>query len=193
MANDFKDPDSLYENDGRGHFQNTLSYVVPHTPHSSIGTDFGDLDNNGRTDFLVADMIATSRAKSMRGMAHLRANMELPRLHPGGAPQLMRNALYLNRDGRRMLEAANLTGLGASDWTWTVRLEDFDNDSDTDVWFTNGMVREFHSTDITGRMQKQESISARVRIMRGTPLLAEANLAFRNDGNLTVTDVSTPW
>lgn len=193
VANDFKDPDSLYQNDGTGHFTNVLSYVVPHTPHSSMGADFGDLDNNGRPDLLVADMAATTRAKSMRGMARIRANMEMPATHPGVAPQLMRNAVFLNPDGHRLLEVACLTGLAASDWTWTVRLEDFDNDGRTDVVIANGMVRELHSTDITNRMQQQESMAQRIRIMRATPVLAESNLAFRNDGDLAFTNVSAAW
>ncbi len=193
VANDFKDPDILYHNNRDGTFTNTLSHAVPHTPHSSMGADFGDLDNNGFTDLLVADMAATTHEKNLRGMAHIRANMKLPESPPRTAVQLMRNALFLNRGDGRMLEAAYLAGLAASDWTWSVRLEDFDNDGDTDAWFSNGMVRELHSTDITGRMQRQESMAARTRIMRDTPPLAEANLAFRNDGDLRFTDVSTEW
>ncbi|MCF3651106.1 FG-GAP-like repeat-containing protein [Synoicihabitans lomoniglobus] len=228
VANDFKDPDTLYHNDyflnagrpdpaelkrrrdasraerrqrladglpprfGR-RLENTLSYVVPHTPHSSMGADFGDLDNDGRMDLVIADMAATSREKSQRGMASIRANMPAMNHHPGVAPQLMRNAVYLNRHDGRMHEVAHLTGLAASDWTWTVRLEDFDNDGHTDAFFTNGMVRELHNTDITSRMQRSESMSQRTRIMRATPPLAEANLAFRNLGDLAFADVSKEW
>src|SRR5690606_2490220 len=124
-------------NNRDGTFTNALSYVVPHTPHSSMGADFGDLDNNGRPDLVVADMAATSREKNQRGMAHIRANMPWKDDRPGVAVQLMRNTVFLNRGDGRMLEAAQLAGLAESDWTWSVRLEDFDNDGRIDAWFTN--------------------------------------------------------
>ena len=91
-------------------------------------------------DLVVADMAATTREKSQRGMASIRANMPVNHTHPGVAHQLMRNTVFLNRHGGRMHEVAYLTGLAASDWTWTVRLEDFDNDGNTDAYFTNGMA-----------------------------------------------------
>ena len=52
----------------------------------------------------------------------------------------MRNALYLNTGTSRFMEVAYLTGL-ATDWTWTVKFGDLDNDGFEDVYFTNGMSR----------------------------------------------------
>ncbi|HYP17217.1 MAG TPA: VCBS repeat-containing protein [Opitutus sp.] len=148
VANDFKDPDQLYRNNRDGTFTQALSWVVPHTPHSSMGADVGDVNNDGHIDLLVADMAATTRYKDHRGMAKLREGLTDNEQRPEAAPQYMRNALYLNSGAGVMLEAALLTGLDATDWTWAVRLEDFDNDGRVDAFFTNGMVRELHGLEL---------------------------------------------
>ena len=193
VANDFKDPDQLYRNNGDGTFANVLSWVVPHTPHSSMGADLGDVDNDGRLDLLVADMAATTREKDHRGMAKLRVGLTEDEQRPLAAPQLMRNALFLNTGTGVMLEAAMLTGLDATDWTWSVRLEDLDNDGWLDAHFTNGMVRELHGADVLGRMMTKENMAERTRLMKATPVLSERNLAYRNRGDLKFENVSAAW
>lgn len=193
IANDFKDPDQLYRNNGDGTFVNVLSWVVPHTPHSSMGADLGDVNNDGHLDFLVADMAATSRYRDHRGMAKVRAGLPEADSNPGAAPQYMRNALFLNTGASHMLEGAFLTGLDATDWTWSVRLEDLDNDGWLDPYFTTGMVRELHHVDLLNGLQKIESISERTRLVKASPPLAESNLVFRNQGDLRFENVSAAW
>jgi enediyne biosynthesis protein E4 len=194
IANDFKDPDTLYRNNRDGTFTNVLSWVVPHTPHSSMGADLGDVNNDGHIDLLIADMAATTRVKDHRGMAKLRAGLHEPEpAHPNAAQQYMHNALFLGTGTGRVQEAAFLAGLDATDWTWTVRLEDLDNDGWLDAYFTNGMVRELHQTDLVNRMMAHESIGERVRLMKSSPRLDERNLAFRNRGDLDFENMSAAW
>jgi hypothetical protein len=193
VDNDFKDPDQLYHNNGDGTFTNVLSWVVPHTPHSSMGADLADLDNDGHVDLLVADMAATSRESDHRGMARLRQGLTDNEQNPGAAPQYMRNALFLGTGTGRVLEAAFLAGLDATDWTWTVGLEDLDNDGWVDCWFTNGMVRELHSADLTARMLTRESMAERIRIAKAAPVFAQRHLAYRNLGNLQFEEVGRAW
>ena len=193
VANDFKDPDQLYRNNGDGTFTNVLSYVVPHTPHSAMGSDLGDVNNDGHLDLLVADMAASKREADQRGMARLRVGLTDNVQRPEAAPQYMRNALFLNTGAGVMLEGAFLAGLDATDWTWSVRLEDLDNDGRLDAYFTNGMVRELHNADVVARMSAKESMTERIRIMRASPPLAERNLVYRNGGDLTFVEKSAAW
>jgi hypothetical protein len=193
VANDFKDPDQLYHNNGEGTFTNVLSWVVPHTPHSSMGADLGDINNDGHLDLLVADMAPTTREKDQRGMAKLRAGLTENDQRPEAAPQLMRNALFLNTGTGIALEGAFLAGLDATDWTWSVRLEDLDNDGWLDAQFTNGMVREFHSADLTDRAMTKESFAERIKIMKGSPVLNERHLVFRNRGDLRFEETGAAW
>ncbi len=193
VDNDFKDPDQLYRNNRDGTFTNVLNQAVPHTPHSSMGADLGDVNNDGHMDLLVADMAATTRQKDQRGMAKIRAGLNEEETRAGTAPQIMRNALLLGTGTGRTLEAAELAGLAATDWTWTVRLEDLDLDGRLDAYFTNGMVRELHAQDVIQRMMGRESMAERRRIMQATPVLAERHLAFRNLGDLRFEEVGHAW
>jgi len=193
LANDFKDPDQLFHNNRDGTFTNALSHVVPHTPHSSMGADLGDVNNDGHIDLLVADMAARSRYKDQRGMAKLRAGLTDNEARPDAAPQFMRNALFLNTGAGVMLEGAFLAGLSATDWTWSVRLEDLDNDGRLDAYFTNGMVRELHGADLVKRVVNFEHVADRIKTTKGSPVLAERHLAFRNLGDLNFEEIGSRW
>ncbi|MFZ5495656.1 MAG: VCBS repeat-containing protein [Verrucomicrobiota bacterium] len=195
VANDFAAPDRLWRNNRDGTFTDAAASALPHTPYSAMGADLGDLDNDGHLDLLVADMAATSHEKDQRGMAASRARTTLdPSADPAaGAPQQPRNALYLSTGAGRAREAAFLAGLAATDWTWSVRFEDFDNDGRLDAFFTNGMVRELHNTDLLTRMMLSEDARERVGLMERSPVLAECNLAFRNLGDLRFENTGAAW
>ena len=191
VANDFAAPDLLYRNNRDGTFTNVVNDVVPHMTYSSMGSDVGDVNNDGLMDLMVADMAATSHLKDQRTMADTRARTEDPAENATAIPTYLHNALYLNTGTGRCLEAAYLTGLSATDWTWSLRFEDLDNDGFVDLHVTNGMHREIHNTDLILRMMTAESAHERVRIARTSPVLTEPNLAFRNKGDLEFENVSS--
>ena len=101
VANDFAAPDRLYRNNRDGTFTDVIDPVVPHMPYSSMGSDLGDVNNDGRVDFFVADMAATTHQKDERSLAVMRSYLADPDESPA-APQVMRNALYLNTGLGRM-------------------------------------------------------------------------------------------
>lgn len=193
VANDFSLPDVLYHNNRDGTFTNTLNQVVPHTPFSSMGADVGDVNNDGLIDLFVADMAATTHEKDQRGMADSRAIITGHEEAAGVARQYLHNSLYLATGTPQVQEAAFLAGLAATDWTWSVRFEDLDNDGRLDLHVTNGMVRELHNADLLSRMMVAESPTERVRIMRASPVFAEPHLAYRNLGDLRFENVSAAW
>lgn len=194
VANDFAVPDRLYRNNRDGvTFTDVLDAVVPRTPHSSMGADLGDVDNDGRLDLLVADMAATTAEKDQRGMAKIRALLMKLNEDAPEAPQFMQNALFVNTGRGRMLEAAQFAGLAATDWTWSVRFEDLDCDGWVDLHVTNGMVRELHNADLVQAISAAESVAEAIRIERDSPVLAERNFAYRNRGGLRFEDVSRAW
>src|SRR5690606_37099139 len=94
-TNDFGWPDQLLRNNGNGTFTNTIDLVVPHMPRFAMGADTADVNNDGRVDLLVADMLPTTRARDQRSMIEARAHQVDP-TDSKMTPQYMRNALYLN-------------------------------------------------------------------------------------------------
>ncbi len=193
VANDFSIADKLYRNNGDGTFTNVIDQVVPHLPFSSMGSDLGDINNDGLIDLFTTDMAASVHEKDQRGMADSRARTTEDDKNPGVAPQYERNALFLNTGTGRMLEAAYLTGLAATDWTWAPRFEDLDNDGKLDLFVTNGMHREATNVDLLTRQLAADNPVERIKIMRESPVLNEAHFAFRNRGNLEFENVSAAW
>jgi hypothetical protein len=193
VANDFAAPDKLYRNNRDGTFTDTIDSVVPHMPFSSMGSDLGDVNNDGIMDLFVADMAATTHQKDQRTMAVARSFSTDPPEGSTSAPQYPRNALYVNTGAGRCMEGAFLAGLSATDWTWAVRLEDLDNDGRLDLFVMNGMHREVTNADLIMRVAMAESPEEKVRIERASPVLAEQHLAFRNLGDLRFEDVSEAW
>ncbi len=193
VANDFEKPDCLYRNNGDGTFTDVLRQTFPHTPYFSMGSDLGDVNNDGLMDFFVSDMAATTHQKSMAGIAELgRGTWENEQIN-SRFPSYMRNAFYLNNGTTRFNEIANLTHLDASNWTWAVKFADLDNDGRTDLFITNGNIRNFMDADLLEKQKVASSLAARIRVYRNAPKLEERNLAFRNEGDLNFTDVSKTW
>jgi len=188
VANDYGYPDRLYRNNRDGTFTDMLR-VLPHTAFSSMGADLGDVNNTGRVDFLVADMAATSHMRDQHLIADARGRTEE---EPGATPKYHRNALLLNTGTGSFREGAFLEGVAATDWTWSVRLEDLDNDGHLDLFVTNGFPRD-PGADTLMRMMRAESPTERIRIMYESPPQAERHLALKNMGDLEFKDVSDEW
>ncbi len=192
VANDFAAPDQLYHNNRNGTFTNVINQVVPHMPFSSMGSDIGDINNDGLMDFIVADMATTTHEKDLRSMAYHRGKTQ-EFAEDGSAPQYLHNALYLNTGASSFVEASFLCGLAATDWTWSVRLEDLDNDGRVDLHCTTGMYREAHNADQMQRIMMAENPAERIRLEKSSPVFNEPNLAFRNLGDLRFENVSHAW
>ena len=180
VANDFAGPDHFYRNNRDGTFTNVVNTVAPHVPYSSMGVDTADVNNDGHFDLLIADMATTTRERDRRGLAASRDDVLMMGTRAGAVPQYLRNTLLLNTGRGVFREAAIWAGLEATDWTWSLRFEDFDLDGWTDLHVTNGMVREANNSDLLVRMMGALSDRERIAVMKNSPVLAEANLAYRN-------------
>lgn len=191
IANDFNQPDHLYRNNGDGTFTDTTSQALSHLAWYAMGSDFGDINNDGLFDFIVADMAGTTHYKSkvtmgdMGGLVDYMDGLE--------TPQYMKNAVYLNSGTDRFFEVAKMTGLSSTDWTWSLRFEDLDNDGWVDLHVTNGMVRSFINSDLVDRARKMESEQDIIQMMKNSPVLKETHLTFRNDHNLKFKKVQADW
>ena len=192
VANDFRDPDFYLKNQETGNFKNIIKTAVPHTAWFSMGTDSNDLDGDGRPDLIVADMSGTTHYKQKLGMGAMSASAEF--LATAFPRQYMRNAVFLSTGTGRLREAAHMAGLANSDWTWTVRLSDFDNDGKVDVYFTNGMAVNLNRADspeLSKVFPGETEWDKHQRAKTGP--LNEQNLAFKNLGKLKFENVSKDW
>ena len=152
VANDYKGPDFFYVNDRGNTFTNNIYQNVKHTSYFSMGSDVGDINNDGWLDFVVLDMVAEDNYRLKSNMSSMNPAEFWDNVSRGGHYQYMFNTLQLNNgtDARgEMLfsEIAQMAGVSSTDWSWSTLLADFDNDGLLDLFVTNGIRHEIGNTD----------------------------------------------
>lgn len=196
VGNDLYEPDFFYLNRGDGTFVEVLKQIAPSSAWTSMGSAVLDVDNNGWTELIMADMSATSHYKNKLFMGAMGSGLEEILKDPFGPRQLPRNAFYLNQGGPRLLEIGNMTGLSSTDWTWAIQAEDLDQDGWQDLFFANGMVRQFTNADFPSLGAGDGDLLIGKNLFdfyKDKPELREENMAFRNRGDLSFENVSKKW
>lgn len=186
VANDHKTPDRLWRNNRDGTFTDVAPTTLPHVPLSSMGTDVADVDNDGLMDLLATDMAASRRSRRLLLENHQERNQWF--LESSRPRQIPRNALFLSTGTEWPREAATLAGLEATDWTWSPKFADFDNDGRIDLFIANGMARDFLHGDRIAHPRQPGSTN-----WRNEPIHKERHLAFRNLGGLKFQPIETSW
>ena len=62
-------------------------------------------------------------------------------------PQNMRNTVFYGTGTHRLFESAYMVGMANSDWTWSVKIDDYNNDGLSDVFYTNGMEQNIRESE----------------------------------------------
>lgn len=197
VSNDYISNDLLYINNKNGTFTNVANVAFKHTSYSAMGNDVGDINNDGKPDMVEVDMLPPDnyRKKMMLGSTnHDRYRSEL---QYGYDPQFMRNTLQLHRgvDQNGMpgfSEIGQLSGIAATDWSWSSLLVDLDNDGWKDLVFTNGYPRDITNRDfITYRTQSgNKDLFPALQKLDGALL---HSFVFQNQHNLIYKDMSAEW
>jgi hypothetical protein len=185
VSNDYRGPDRLYRNEGHGVFSEVAGIVLPHVPWASMGADLADINNDGHLDLFAADMSGATHFRRHISMTNLQRDRWF--LESGNPRQYPRNAVYLSTGTERAMEVAWLTGLANTDWTWSPKFADLDNDGWIDLFLTTGMSRDFVDNDLVA------SLRERGASWRNAPVLRQAHRAFRNLGDLRFQSVGREW
>ena len=191
VANDFFGSDRLYHNKRNGSFEEVAGDVLPHTPWFSMGTDVADVNNDGLFDLMGSDMAGSGHYKSKIGMGDMEKSSWF--LTTSRPPQYMRNSLYLNAGRGRFLEIAQLAGLANTDWTWSLKFADLDNDGRIDLFGTNGMTHDQTNSDLVAQAESFDTPAEKAAFWQKTPPKRDRNFAFRNLGDLRFASVGPRW
>lgn len=212
VANDFLANDFLYLNNqgssnDKTHFTEVGKSYFKHHSQFSMGCDAADMNNDGLTDLVVADMLPgdNEQRKKMAGPANYQQFEAVQRA--GYHPQFMRNMLQVNMgkapDGRMIFsEIGQFAGISATDWSWSPLLADLDNDGWRDLFITNGYLRDITDLDFVsfnGQYAQEENRTPEEvnRYLRqGARKMAsilKPNRFFRNRHDLTFEDMTTAW
>ncbi|MEO8336694.1 MAG: VCBS repeat-containing protein, partial [bacterium] len=202
VANDFQENDFLYINNCNGTFTESITKATGHTSRFSMGVDAADYNNDGLPDLFSADMLPEREDVLKTSASSESYSLFNERLKAGYHPQYARNALQLNRGGGRFSEIGYLAGVSATDWSWSPLFVDLDNDGRKDLFITNGVYRRANDMDYityVGNEAVQASLAKGVTtsnlkaLLQQMPQVALAKYAFRNNGNLTFTNMAAPW
>ncbi|MBK7233251.1 MAG: VCBS repeat-containing protein [Saprospiraceae bacterium] len=197
VSNDFVENDYYYENQGNGTFREVIKEVTGHVPYYAMGTDIGDINNDGWEDIFTVEMRPEDYKRSKTSMPVMSTSlfdtMDLAGIHR----QFMHNCLQLNHGNGHFSDIAQLAGVDRTDWSWAALICDFDNDGFRDLYVANGIKRDLYNRDAyAGLMHdlKHNNMNKTTEeIMRNLPSFKAVNYAFRNNGDLTFTKAMKEW
>ncbi len=205
VSNDISSQDVLYINNGNGTFTDRAAAWLGHTSYAGMGADIADFDNTGWPDIFQLDMMFPDLGNRKR-MSGATSREDLLRMtQAGGVLQYNLNTLQLNqglaRDGRLIFsEIAREAGVSATGWSWGPLFADLDNDGWKDLFVASGYPKAVIDYDYQGQYASTVLLSDTAQatrvLTRFFNKLYEYRLpshAFRNNGDLTFTDVSRAW
>jgi hypothetical protein len=198
VGNDFIEPDFLYVNQGDGTFKNEIDAYFPHTSNNTMGADAGDVNNDGRLDFMSLDMLPETHYRQKTLMTSMRYDRykQLEKYNYGR--QLMRNTLFIQGADQKMRDMGCFAGIEATDWSWSPIMADFDGDGWKDIFISNGYRRDLTDLDFmsyydekVGRTsQPQNDVRA---LLEQVPIQPVPNYMYQNQGNYTFQSRAHDW
>ena len=211
VSNDFFERDYLYMNNHDGTFKECLPDVIRELSQNSMGADIADINNDGRPDIYVTDMLPEPERRLKSKTAFENWDKYRSDLQNGYYQQFLRNVLQLNQ-GPVMIknakqpqvnfsEISRLAGVPATDWSWGALITDMDNDGFKDIFVSNGIYKDLTDQDyiqfianpirIRKMMGKEKDVIK--KLIDSMPSEAIPNYAYQNNGNLTFTNKAAAW
>lgn len=200
VSNDFQENDYLYYNNCDGTFREGSTFSLGHQSKFSMGSDIADFNNDALPDLVTLDMKPEDEKTQKQSENAPNYEKFVQRLSDGFHYQYPRNNLHLNRGslfGRAAVfsEIGQLTGIDATDWSWSALFSDFDNDGLKDLFISNGILRrpndlnylKFQSNDIV------QQNATDLEIAKQMPDGKVSNYCYQNKGNLQFENVTKSW
>jgi hypothetical protein len=203
VTNDYLPNDYIWINNHDGTFTDKLDTYFKHSSVNSMGTDMGDINNDGLMDFITLDMNPKDNyRKKMMMNPNSYQTFQNNDLY-GYNYQYVRNTLQINQ-GPRVLqndsigapifsEIAFLSGIAETDWSWTPLLMDADNDGHRDLFVTNGFPKDVTDHDFIMYRNKAYSFVTKTEMLQQIPEVKLHNYIFKNNADLSFSDQSEKW
>jgi hypothetical protein len=201
VSNDFFERDYLYFNNHNGTFTEDLESSMPEISLGSMGADFADIDNDGKPDLFVSEMMPASIARIRTAGSFETWDKFESNLRNGYHKQFSRNSLQYNRGNSKFSEISRLAGVEATDWSWGGLIVDLNNDGFKDIFVANGIYKDLLDQDYINYMAdpatirkilKRENVVLKKMIDK-MPSVPQPNFVFSNLGNLTFADSTKSW
>jgi hypothetical protein len=182
VCNDFHEDDYYYLNNGDGTFSESLKSHFGHTSRFSMGVDVADVNHDGFPDIMTLDMLPEDEKVLKSSLGDDNTQMLKMRTEKLGYHyQYTRNMLQLNQDGSHFTETALLSGVAATDWSWSTLFADYDQDGEQDIFVCNGIPKRPNDLDYV-KYYSNDQIKSKIN---STKLLDKEALKRMPKGNVS--------
>src|SRR6266853_2208958 len=201
VSNDVAPNDVHYINNGDGTFTDKAARWLKHTSLAGMGVDVADFNNDGWPDIVQVDMMPPNLARRKRMSGYLTYGSRVELRARGFRDDFDVNSLQLSngltRNGDVIYsEIGRLAGIAYTDWSWSALFADFDNDGYKDILITNGYPKAVNDLDYQTAVfaaRRAGDDRRALRLLKELPGYDFSNYVFRNNGDLTFTDMSKQW
>lgn len=159
VGNDFHENDYYYLNLGNGNFEEVGAKHFNHYSRFSMGNDIADYNNDGQLDVITVDMLPPDEKTvktygSDENLDIYKVKLEIQ----GYQNQYSRNCLQQNMgNGNHFSDVGLISGVSATDWSWSPLFADFDNDGYKDLFISSGIVKRPVDLDYVRYISSAES------------------------------------
>lgn len=190
VNNDFWTPDRFWVNQGDGVFRAIDPVAIRNQSFSSMTVDFSDANRDGNLDLFVTEMLSSEHSRRMRQHT---PQGPFSASTIDGQPQYNRNSFYKSRGDGTYAETAYFSGVEATEWSWGVRFLDVNLDGYDDLLVNTGFSHDVQDIDSRRKIGKKMARQPSKRFITDYPPLRLPNEAYRNEGDLTFTEMSEEW
>ena len=201
VGNDFHEDDYYYLNNGDGTFTESLKQYFGHTTRFSMGNDVADINHDGWPDIISFDMLPEDEKvlKSSEGDESLQI-LKLRVEKYGYHYQFTRNMLQINQPNSSYVETALMSGVAATDWSWSGLFADYNQDGEQDLFVSNGIPKRPNNLDFI-KFVSNEQIAKKINntklvdqeAINMMPSGKVHNYIFKGSDNIVFQDKSGDW
>ena len=200
VGNDFHENDYLYINQNNGTFTQEGQERMMHTSQYSMGVDVADVNNDAFPEIISVDMLPADPYILKRSLGEDALDIFNFKIGAGYGHQYTRNNFQYNRRNQLFSEVGLYSGIAATDWSWAPLWVDFDNDGLKDLFISNGIPKRMNDIDYINfvtngeiqQMIRDNNMQGKdLALINKFPEIKLPNKFYKNNGNLSFTDVAT--